>query len=336
LVFSDGGAADRRGSYGALITSCNTILAECGGRALGADPRSFRAEGYGLLAILGLAFHLRSFYHTYNSNLKFRLYCDSASMLLRPEASRKLSRTRYLYSEVDVEMQILMAIQALGGLVYLEHVEGHQDMKYPDKPLPWAAQLNMRCDEIATLHLENAVDPIPIVTFLPTSKASFSIGEQTITHHIPTQLRTFTGLSGLREHYRRHQGWNSTAIFDLVDWPLFHQATLTTTFLRRLFVIKWINSLLPFQRHQFRFNQSPSASCPSAGGCTDEDWRYFPRCPHEQRRQSWTAFRPFIASLMERWSTDPSLRQVMLYILSPLTNGPQFLSITSQMNTLCS
>jgi hypothetical protein len=119
-------------------------------------------------------------------------------------------------------MQILVAIQALGGLLALEHVEGHQDTKYPDKPLPWAAKLNMRCDEIATLHLENAVAPIPTVTFLPASKVSLSIGEWTITHHIPTQLRTFAGLPGLRDHYHRHHGWASTAIFDLIDWPLFH------------------------------------------------------------------------------------------------------------------
>jgi hypothetical protein len=169
----------------------------------------------------------------------------------------------------------------------LEPVEGHQqDTKYPNKPLPWAAKLNMRCDEIATYHLENADALIPTVSFLPASKVSLSIGTHTITHHIPTQLRTFAGVQGLREHYRHHHGWVSHVIFDLIDWPLFHQATLTTTFPRRLFVIKWINSLLPFQRQQFRFNQSPTASCPSACGCIDEDWRHFPLCPHEQRRQS--------------------------------------------------
>jgi hypothetical protein len=322
---SDGGATDRRGSFGALLASCNTILAECGGRAHGADPRSFRAEGYGLLAILRLAFHLRTFYHTYNSNLKFRLYCDSESLLLQLEASRKLNRSlprRFLYLEVDIEMQILMAIQALGGPVYMEHVEGHQDTKYPDKPLPWAATLNMRCDEIATLHLEAAVALIPSVAFLPASKVSLSIGGQTITHHIPTQLRTFAGLHGIKDHYRRHHGWDSPAVFDLIAWPLFHQATLTTTFLRRLFVIKWIHSLLPFQRKQFKFNQSPSASCPSVCRCIDEDWRHFPRCPHEQGRQSWAAFMPLIAALMERWSLDPSLRRVMLSLLSPLTDAP--------------
>jgi hypothetical protein len=47
FLASDGGAVDRRGSFGALIASSDKILAECGGRAQGADPRSFRAEGYG-------------------------------------------------------------------------------------------------------------------------------------------------------------------------------------------------------------------------------------------------------------------------------------------------
>jgi hypothetical protein len=163
----------------------------------------------------------------------------------------------------------------------------------------------MRCNAIATLHLENAVALIPTVTFLPASKVSLSIGaEQTITHHIPTQLRTPVSASttaGIMDH-----GWASTAIFEVINWPLFHQATLNTTFLRRLFVIKWINSLLPFQRQQFRFNQSPSASCPSACGCTDKDWRHFPRCPHEQRRQSWTEFTPSIAALM---NVGPSTRR---------------------------
>jgi hypothetical protein len=143
---SDGGAANQRGSFGAVIATTEHILIECGGRALGADPRSFRAEGYGILAILRLAFHLRHFYITGNHSLRFKLYCDSESLLKRIEASRRLSRTlprRFLFSEVDVEMQILSALQAIGTKVLLEHVEGHQDTKYPDEPLSWAAQLNM-------------------------------------------------------------------------------------------------------------------------------------------------------------------------------------------------
>jgi hypothetical protein len=135
---SDGGAADRCGSFGAVMVTDEDILVECGGRAHGADPRSFRAEGYGILAILRLAFHLRYFYVTRNRQLKFRLYCDSESLLKRITASQALQRQiprRFLHSEVDVEMQTLAAIDALTNRIDLEHVKGHQDTKYPDHNL---------------------------------------------------------------------------------------------------------------------------------------------------------------------------------------------------------
>jgi hypothetical protein len=156
FLASDGGAAAKRGSFGAVLATNDDILAECGGRAHGANPGSFRAEGYGILAILRLAFHLRFFYVTRNPALSLKLYYDSESLLKRIAASQALKRTlprRFLYSEVDVEMQILSALQSLVAPVLFEHVEGHQDTKYPDKPLPWAAQLNQRCDEIATTNL---------------------------------------------------------------------------------------------------------------------------------------------------------------------------------------
>jgi hypothetical protein len=46
---------------------------------------------------------------------------------------------------------------------------------------------------------------------------------------------------------------------------------------------------------------------------------HFPRCPHIQRRQSWTAFIPTISSVMERWYMDPSLRRILLHLIVPLT-----------------
>jgi hypothetical protein len=163
----------------------------------------FPFSGYGILAILRLLFHIRYFYVLTYRQARFRLYCDSESLLNKIEASRKLKRTiprRYLFSEVDVEMQILASIQSLASFVELEHVEGHQDTKYPGRPLPWEAQLNQHCDEIATAHLEAGNAPLPTVPFLPASQVSISVGAPTITHHIPTQLRNFAGLPGLRAY----------------------------------------------------------------------------------------------------------------------------------------
>jgi hypothetical protein len=84
---------------------------------------------------------------------------------------------------------------------------------------------------------------------------SLSVGNHTITHHIPTQLRTFAGLPGIRAHFTERHQWETPAIFDLIDWPLHHAATLSNSFLKRLFVIKWIHNLLPLQHQQFQFNQ---------------------------------------------------------------------------------
>jgi hypothetical protein len=194
FLASDGGTADQLASFGPLLATSDTILIECGGRAQDANPRSFRAEGYGILAILRLSFHLRTFYVTRNPNLRFKLYCDSESLLKRISASKSLKRTiprRCLFSEADVEMQILAYLQALVAPVAFEHVEGHQDTKYSDEPLSWAAQLNQRCDEIATDHMESVTTPIPTVPFLPASRVSVFVGNHTIMHHLPTQFCTF-------------------------------------------------------------------------------------------------------------------------------------------------
>jgi hypothetical protein len=145
FLASDGGAVDLIASFGAMLATQDKILLECGGRAQRGNPRSFQAEGYEILAILRLAFHVRNFYVTRNPNLRFKLYCDSESLLKRIAASRSLKRSiprRFLFSEADVEMQILASLQALVAPVAFEHVEGHQDTKYPDELLSWAAQLN--------------------------------------------------------------------------------------------------------------------------------------------------------------------------------------------------
>jgi hypothetical protein len=175
--------------------------------------------------------------------------------------------------------------------------------------ISWEAKLNQRCDEIATAHLEAATSSIPTVTFLPASHVSISAGTHTITHHIPSQLPTFARLSGIRAHFTERHQWESPAIFDLIDWPLHHA--------KRMFVVKWINALLPFQHQQHQFKQSPTVHCPSACGCEDEDWKHFPRCPHLQRKQLWNAFIPIISSVMEQWKMDPSLRRFLLHLLVP-------------------
>jgi hypothetical protein len=91
FLASDGGAADKKGSFGALLANSDMFLLECGGRSYGADPGSFRTEGNGLLTILRIVFHIRYFYFTKNLPLRFTLLCDSNSFLDRLTASKALT-----------------------------------------------------------------------------------------------------------------------------------------------------------------------------------------------------------------------------------------------------
>jgi hypothetical protein len=180
------------------------------------------------------------------------------------------------------------------------------------------------------------LEPLPTVPFLPASQVSISIGQHTITHHIPTQLRTFAGLPGLRAQFVKHHEWETPGIFDIVNWPMFHATTLATSFLKRLSVIKWINDLLPFLRQQYLYKQSPSASCLPACGCSNEDWAHFPRCQHVQHKQSWMTFVSSLCDIMERWSLYPGLRRILLHITAPLSTLPPIpLTHNSRMNIKC-
>jgi hypothetical protein len=316
---SDGGAADLKGSFGAVLADDTSILLECAGRAYGADPRSFRSEGYGMLAIIRLTFHVVHFYCTRNRTLRYTLYCDSLSLIQRLDATRALSRPaprRHLFSEADVELQILSAIRSLGH-VDLEHIKGHQDDD--GGILSWEAQLNQRCDELATEHLASATTTLPLVPFLPASIVSLTVHGVTLTHHYPTQLRTFAGLPKYRKYLCKHHHWEPE-VFDLIDWPNFHACTRTVSFLKRLFILKWVNDLLPFQEQQHEYKQSPSPHCPSACG-ESENWRHFLHCKHPARVAMWRECKATIAKTFETWSIDPSLRRIILCWMARLADA---------------
>jgi hypothetical protein len=138
----------------------------------------------------------------------------------------------------------------------------------------------------------------PRVPFLPGSKVGLVVDGTSITHHYPSQLRTLASLPAYKAYLCEHHSW-APAVVDLVDWPTFHSCTLTVSFLQRLFIIKWVNDLLPFQVQQHKFNQSPSPLCPSSCG-EQEDWRHFPRCPHQARALLWRSFSATIAKTFNK------------------------------------
>ena len=78
-------------------------------------------------------------------------------------------------------------------LIHTEHVLGYQDDNL-DIELSWNVQLNVYCDQLATIILQQQDLPSDHVPFLPASIISLTIQNcDAITHHIPTQIRWFYG-----------------------------------------------------------------------------------------------------------------------------------------------
>jgi hypothetical protein len=321
LVFcSDGGAVSTVGSYGSVIATDDTILTETRGQAYGHTPRSFRAEGYGLLANLRLIYHLLTFFELPLSLPPLTVVSDNEGLLQRIRSAlctKYLKPRKFLSSEIDIEMQIVDTLNLLDTEVTFSHVKGHQDDSSDPTELPWQAQLNIRCDSIATDTLAT-VEHDSLVPFLPASELSLTIASTTITHHVPSQIRRLYASTKQRAYLTKHHQWSSCTLFDQVHWDIVRPALLSFSFAKKKRLTEWINQLLPLQVQQFRFLKSSSCRCPSQCG-SDETYHHFLRCPHPARTAHLLTLKSDLKVLVASHRLDPSLARILFSFLCQYT-----------------
>ena len=128
------------GSYGSIIATDDSILTETRGQAYGHTPRSFRAEGYGLLANLRLIYHLLLFFELPLTLPPLTIVSDNEGLLQRISlalGAKYLKPRKFLSSEIDLEMQIVDTLNLLDTEVSFSHVKGHQDDSIDPTDLPW-------------------------------------------------------------------------------------------------------------------------------------------------------------------------------------------------------
>jgi hypothetical protein len=335
ILSSDGGAKDRRGSFGALIASQadhrapdGAILIEIGGIAFGDTPRSFRAESYGQLAVLRLLLHITIYYQV-RPLCRFLFLLDNQGRLTRTRRFTDHptpSPRTYLSAEFDIDMQIRDTLIQLNIRTSDEHIHSHQaddPIDPDDAPVPWKTQLNSRCDTLATAHLRRQSKPTILAPFLPASRVALTIKQRSITNKLPTQIRHICGSSlpythqqSQVQHMCRIHNWD-TAQFHSIDWTAFNSITnVKSSFPNRLFLIRWVNHILPLLHRQFRFKLSPSANCPSDCGCVAETEHHLLRCPHPDRKALHLHSLPALHTINNQHNADPWLRQILLSILS--------------------
>jgi hypothetical protein len=149
----------------------------------------------------------------------------------------------FLRLDIDLEMQIINTIRLLASPTA------------GDTPLSRQAELNIESDHLATAALQIAC-PSPLVTFLPVGKVAVTIEGQSINRKLLRAIRTLIGRRLQLSSSNRHYGWSASQ-FDQIDWmQSYRSATSKLSLKKRLFVIKWLNNILPFQVRMHKHGQS--------------------------------------------------------------------------------
>jgi hypothetical protein len=199
---SDGGAREDLGSFGWTIAVERNTLWTCKGPTYGILPGSFRAESYGMSALLFLDTYITHFNTQLDRNTKLKFYCGSSLLLKRITRAQNqawINPTNCLASDYDLESGILDILKKIPIEIICIHVKSHQDNKTEVHLLLWEAQMNVQADHLATDYLDNYAEPSKIIPFIPPSQASLTIKGQTITRRFAKQLRLEASSPDLRK-----------------------------------------------------------------------------------------------------------------------------------------
>ena len=230
------------------------------------------------------------------------MICDNSCLLQRVSTiPEKPSPRRCLYSEVDVELQILDTLQQLKLQPSFIHVKSHPDPTIPVEKLPWRSQLNVRCDTLATQKLK-IISTEPIVPMLPASKVMLDVQGITITHHQASQIRRAYSKQRSKAYLSDKHEW--TDEFDTIDWDLVNAKYVKMPFHKKLFITKWVNKLLPLNLRRYKRNLFPTAYCPSWCQQLEND-EHLITCNHQTRQDHTKAFIVQLKRKMKQRHLDP-------------------------------
>jgi hypothetical protein len=235
---SDGPAVTQEGTYGwALSLDDGTRLAHGAGYVDGHDPRSFRAEGQGMLSVVCFIHRLLQWTCT-DSVLEGILATDNTGLIARVTSQSKL---RYsipnatFKSDWDIVESIVQIVRASHIHITLEHVRGHQDDTTPTEELDLLVQLNIEADKYAGDFRIRRGEYRPIIPLMPTRSVSLDIDGKTVHRNFKTTIRDAIHGTALLEEMQVRYSWPDGTL-ELIDWEAHRQSTQAQSHRRTHFV----------------------------------------------------------------------------------------------------
>jgi hypothetical protein len=153
-------------------TSAGTRLFTTRGAAPGSRPQSFRAEGYGRLAVVRFLIRLAQYSTGIALIQPFLHFLINTSVIKRVSKALSHSWTSpnlTMAPEWDLIALITSSYRELAHPADIKWVKGHQDKARLSNSLPLSAQLNCEADDQAgQFQTDHSIQSRPIGPFLPT------------------------------------------------------------------------------------------------------------------------------------------------------------------------
>jgi hypothetical protein len=197
-LVSNGGANHFQGSAGWVITVGDRLIIQGQCPVPGFDPRSYRAEGYGMIGGLLLLRHLCLYCGHLQLLPLHKMYCNNLGLVAKVNkllSFGSATTQAALHSEFDMLATIHDLLRDVSISPTVSHVKGHQDdhKPYEDPSLP--AQLNCDADVLATNELQNYPTTCIHVPLLPPATVQITIGGTTITRKLGPPFAASTDLA---------------------------------------------------------------------------------------------------------------------------------------------
>ena len=325
-MVSDGGMINGYGSYGWIIAN-DDELTRGRGEAEGAEElmQSFRAEGYGMLAVLRYIHHAFTFTGNWpTSNKIIHMYCDNLALIQRIGWHEKRIVTTpkdVIRADYDLEAAIKDTIDALRTkkiFIKEKHVSGHQDKHAEYENLNQEEQMNVQADREATKALKEHLRQGEY-SQMPTTRSMLYHNGRPITSKEAETLRQVYGQIAYSEHVTKKEQWKP-ATYATVWWEVQKRSLSKLEDNDRTRITKFVNKILPSNSKLHQQDKQHSSKCPS---CNEiETNHHISACSNPRRTQQRNNMFQTVKKAMEKTSTHIQAQEIIMHGLkAAVTQG---------------
>ena len=326
-VVSDGSVKDIHGNG-----SCGWVLSSPRGDRLvygsaparGRSLHSYRAEAYGLLAVMRFLIQYR-LYADALQDWPGILATDAQSVLdtlqcgtrdiQEAETPVDLDLGKVVLDVLCPEWDILIEIQAASKLLphlRLQYVRGHQDDEKDYSQLDLMGQLNVNADAEAKQFVRDHGASRPQALMTPLTRCHLQFEDGTVTGHYARALQEAATTKPLKDYLQEKHGW-STVTTHVINWK-GHGDALTRVPNKRTHLIKLVNDILPTHGMANKFDKG-TRQCPTCPS-TQEDKDHVIKCAHRTRHLWRDTFRMQLDQFLEEKGTSPAIIHLLLSAMS--------------------